>query len=343
MSEQFAQPAVNVDLGGLGNSILGAFMSHLGDIGTAAWAGIQAHLGEIGTAIWTALAAWTYAGMRSFFLTLWNVSLFTIPHALSDQAGPVVALMPPTHAIAAAGLVLAFAIAGLRTILSGVFGRGAVLDEVLPRIAVYSAALSMLPWILARAIDIEQGMTSGITETSLAQSIPEFAPLDLSTWFSLVLMIIFGIRLWLKTSANVVHVMVATIWSPLALVLGLIPQTAWVTGLWTREFAGRLAGVVLAASAIAVGFALAFAHGSALLYTGVAGAFMAAYDLVDWLARTPGSHMGGVVGWGARMGAGMLVGSAAHGGTSAGAQAAGMSALARSDAARATEAFYSFD
>ncbi len=114
--------------------------------------------------------------------------------------------------------------------------------------------------------------------------------------------------------------------------------------MWTREFAGRLAGVVLAASAIAVGFALAFTHGSALLYTGVAGAFMAAYDLVDWLARAPGSHMGGVVGWGVRLGAGMAVAGAVRGGgPSAGAQSAAMSAYNRSEAARAERAFYSFD
>lgn len=316
---------------------------NLGGLADAIWTSLMDHLSAVGGSIWAALAAWTYAGMRAFFLALWNVSLFTIPHALSDHAGPVVALMPPTHDIAAAGLVLALAIAGLRTILSGVFGRGAVLDEVLPRIAVYSAALSLLPWLVARAIDIEVSMTRGITETSLAESIPEFAPLDLATWFSLVIMIVLGIRLWLKTSSNVVHVMVAIIWSPIAMVLGLIPQTAWVASLWTREFAGRLAGVVMAATAIAVGFALAFQHGSALLYTGVAGAFMAAYDLVDWLARTPGSHLGGIVGWGARVGAGVLIGSAAHGGPSAGAQAAQINALARSDAARATQAFYSYD
>lgn len=341
MPDRLAQGGPTLDLTALGDAIWGAFFSHLGDLGTATWAGIQAHLGEIGTAIWTSLAAWTYAGMRSFFLSLWNISLFTIPHELSDRAGPVVALMPPSGAIAAAGLVLAFSIIGLRTILSGVFGRGAALDEVLPRLAVYAAALSMLPWIVARAIDLEQSLTAGITEASLAATIPEFAPLDLASWFSLLLMIIFGIRLWLKMSSNVVHVMVAIIWSPVAMVLGLIPHTAWVTGLWTREFGGRLAGVALAASAIAVGMALAFTHGSALLYTGVAGAFMAAYDYVDWLAKTPGSNLGGLVGWGARVGAAAVM--SGGGGASAGAQAAGMRALSRSDAASATEAFYSYD
>lgn len=340
MSERYAQ--VDINLGGLADAIWAAFMSHLGDIGNATWAGIQAHLNEIGTTVWTSLAAWMYAGMRAFFLGLWNVSLFVIPHELADRAGPVLALMPPAHAIAAAGVVLAFSIAGLRTILSGVLGRGAVLDEILPRVIVYLFALSILPWILSRAVDVEQNMTRGITEASIANAIPEFAPLELADWFSLIIMLVLGVRLWLKTSANVVHVMVAIIWSPIALVLGFIPQTSWVTGLWTRELGGRLAGVIMAAAAIAVGFALAFTHGSALLYTGVAGAFMAAYDLVDWLARTPGSHMGGVVGWAAKLGAGMAVAGAAHG-PNAGAQAAQMRSYNASQAARATQAFYSYD
>lgn len=170
-------------------------------------------------------------------------------------------------------------------------------------------------------------MTSGIKESTISDAIPDVAPLDLGQWFSLVIMIIFGIGLWLKGTANAIHVMVALIWSPIALVLGLIPQTSWVTGLWMREFAGRLAGVVLAASAVAVGFSLAFTHGSVLLYTGIAGAFWAAGDLLDWLARSPTSNATGLAGMATRMGMGWIGGGT--GAVSAGAQAAGMRSLGR--------------
>src|SRR5438128_5489711 len=102
-------PTVHVDLSGIGDAIWNALMAHLDELGAAAWQGIRDHIGEIGSAIWTALSTWLYAAVRSFFLTIWNATLLTIPHELSDRFAPVTAMMPDPGAIAVAGLVLALA------------------------------------------------------------------------------------------------------------------------------------------------------------------------------------------------------------------------------------------
>ena len=57
-----------------------------------------------------------------------------------------------------------------------------------------------------------------------------------------------------------------------------------------------------------VGLALALGNGGNFAIFGTAGAFIAAGDLVDWLARTPGSGMGGLLGMGMRAGMGLIGG-----------------------------------
>jgi len=99
-----------------------------------------------------------------------------------------------------------------------------------------------------------------------------------------------------KLSSNVVHIAVAIVWSPVAAAFGLIPETSHIGRLWLHEFFGRLAGAVLAVIAATFGVALVLINGSAFTVFGAAGAMVAAYDLVDWLAKTPGTSPAGVVG-----------------------------------------------
>lgn len=289
-----------------------------------------------------ALGDLIYTGIRSMFLALWNATLLGIPHALSDQFGPVVAMMPPPGAIAVAGLVLTLSLLGIRTYVRGMTGRGGILDELLGRVMVYLSVLSMLPWIIGQAIDLENTLAKAVAIDAIASILPNIPPvLDIPQLFGLLAALVLGIRLWLKLASNVIHVMVAIVWSPAALVCGLIPEASWVTSLWIREFVGRLAGAVLATIAVGLGFAFALTQSGLLAIFGTAGAFLAAADLVDWLSRAPGQGMGGLAGMGLRMGVGLMGGGG--GAVSAGAQAAAMRSLARSDAATATQRFYSYD
>jgi len=289
-----------------------------------------------------ALGDLVYAGIRAMFLALWDAALLSIPHALSDQFGPVVALMPPPGAIAVAGLVLTLALLGIRTYVRGITGRGGILDELLGRVMVHMSVLSMLPWIIGQAIELEQNLTRGIAVASMGQALPHLLPpVNPTQLIGLLVMSLLGIRLWLKLVSNLIHVMVAIAWSPVAFVCGLIPEASWVTGLWIREFVGRLAGAVLATIAVALGFAFALTNDGLLAIFGTAGAFLAAADLVDWLSRSPGQGMGGLAGMGLRMGVGLVGGGG--GAVSAGAQAAAMRSLGRSQAATAEQRFFSYD
>jgi hypothetical protein len=343
MPEQLAQGTgggpINIDLSGLWQALI----DNMGPIGSAIWTGISDNLGLIGSTIWGALSKALYDGVKGLFLAMWNATFLTIPHDLTDRFAPVAALTPPPGAIAAGGLVLVMALLGLRVYVRGITGRGGILDEILGRVMVYLAVLSMLPWIISKSIDIEQAAAKSIAIATIVDILPvSIGQSDPITFtIAMAIMLVLGIRLWFKLASNLVHVMVAIVWSPVAMFCGLIPEASWVSSLWIREFTGRLAGAVLATIASALGFAMALSNPGVLAFVGVGAAFLAAHDLVDWLARTPGTSMGGVVGAGVRMGVGLAGGGG--GAVSAGAQAAAMRSYNASQAANATNAFYSYD
>jgi hypothetical protein len=356
MPERFLQdtggvgpPSVTIDLSGMADAIWRSLLDHLGELGNAIWAGVLPQLPTIGGAIWTDLGQWMYSLMRGLLLTVWNATLLPIPHDTTDEFGPVQAMLPGTGALAAAGITLALAVLGLRTILRGTVGNSLLADWLLGRFIVWVAVLSMLPWIIGHAIDVEQQLARSVTIADINGIMPEeVAPNPLAMF----LMIILGLRLWLKLASNVVHVAVAIVWSPVAAVCGLIPETSHIASLWMHEFFGRLAGAVLASIATAVGLALALTnaggHNGDFAIFGVAGAFIAAYDLVDWLARTPGSSVGGVLGGMARTGAALAALAPAFG-TSTALSAGGATAVAPTSsapplpAANSLATYYSFD
>jgi hypothetical protein len=147
---------------------------------------------------------------------------------------------------------------------------------------------------------------------------------------------------------------VAIVWSPVAAVCGLIPETSHIATLWAHEFFGRLAGAVLATIATGVGLALALSnaggHNGDFAIFGAAGAFVAAYDLVDWLAKTPGSSVGGVLGGMARTGASLAALAPTWGSSSTAIGAGGAVATTSANssapalpAASSLATFYSFD
>jgi hypothetical protein len=331
-----------------------SFTIDLSGLGTAIWQALLDHLGEIGTASWNAFSQWLYSTLRALFLAIWNATLLPIPHDVTDQFTPVLAMMPATGAIAAAGLVLAMTLLGLRTFVHTLSGRSALVDELFGRVMVWTCVLSLLPWLIEHAIDLEQALARSVAIADLAETLPEISGPFPSVVIALLLMIVLGIRLWLKLASNVVHVAVAIVWSPVAAVCGLYPETAWVTNLWVREFAGRLAGAVLATIASGVGLALALTHANGgsgfFVIFGVCGAFIAAHDLVDWMASTPGTTLGGVVGPLLRTGASLAglglavgAGSAAAGALSGGTMQAAPSTAPQLGPATALSTYYSFD
>jgi hypothetical protein len=116
-------PEITIDLGGLANAIWSSVLDHLGELGTAIWTNLAPQLPTIGNAIWTVLGQWMYELMRGLLLTLWNATLLPILHTTTDEFGPVQAMLPGTGALAAAGITLALALLGLRTILRGTTAR----------------------------------------------------------------------------------------------------------------------------------------------------------------------------------------------------------------------------
>ncbi|MBV9322870.1 MAG: hypothetical protein JO352_03660 [Chloroflexi bacterium] len=344
-------PEITIDLGGLANAIWSSLLDHLGELGTAIWTNLAPQLPTIGNAIWTDLGQWMYGLMRGLLLTLWNATLLPIPHTTTDEFGPVQAMLPGTGALAAAGITLALALLGVRTILHGTTGHSLLADYLLGRFIVWVAVLSMLPWMISHAIDAEQSLARSVAIGDLGGILPEeVAPNPLAMF----LMIVMGLRLWLKLASNVVHVAVAIVWSPVAAVCGLIPETQHIASLWLHEFFGRLAGAVLATIATGVGLALALTnaggHNGDFAIFGAAGAFVAAYDLVDWLAKTPGSSVGGVLGGMARTGAALAAfapvfgnGAALGAGGAAAAGSTSSSSAPALPAASSLATFYSFD
>lgn len=291
MPEQLAQaapnpPVINFDLQGFADAI---------------WASLLMHLGDVGNALWADLSQWLYGLLRGLLVGLWHATLLPIPHDVTDQFGPVLAMMPAPGAIAAAGIGLSVALMGLRVILRAVpFDHQPAADFLLGRLVAWGALISLLPWLIGQSIDLEQSLaTAAVTAgfVGIDELLPEVAT---PNPIGLLLMIVLGLRLMVKLASNVVHVAVAVVWSPVGVFFGLIPETSYIGTLWLHEFFGRLGGTVLAAIAATLGVALALLNRGDFAIFGAAGAMVAAYDLVDWLARTPGSSPAGVVGGMAR-------------------------------------------
>jgi hypothetical protein len=297
-------PGVTIDLSGLADAIWHSLISHLGDVGNAIWGGLVPQLPMIGAELWKDLGQWLYSLLRDLLLTVWNATLLPIPHSTTDEFGPVQAMLPGTGAVAAAGITLALGLLGLKTLLRGSAGYSPLADYLLGRFIVWVAILSFLPWMIGHAIDLEQQLARSVAVADIGGILPEIAT---PNPIALLLMLVLGLRLWVKLASNVVHVAVAIVWSPVAAVCGLIPATQHIAVFWLHEFFGRLAGAVLATIATGVGLALALSnaggHNGDFAIFGAAGAFVAAYDLVDWLAKTPGTSVGGVLGGMARTGA----------------------------------------
>jgi hypothetical protein len=317
----------------------------------AIWNSLIGHVGDVGGAIWSGLSQWIYSLLRGLLLGIWHATLLPIPHDVTDQFGPVLAMMPAPGAIAAAGVTLALALMGLRTVLRAVpFGHHAAADFLLGRLIAWGALLALLPWVIGTAIDIEQQLAGAVGVGAL-RGIDELLPaVAAPNPIALVLMLVLGLRLMVKLASNVVHVAIAIVWSPVAAFLGLIPETSHIGSMWLHEFFGRLAGAVLASIAVFLGLSIALLNGGDFAIFGATGAFVAAYDLVDWLAKTPGSSPAGVVGGMARTAA--LASGALSGWGSAAALPASQSqsaAVAASGgspalpAARGLAPYYSFD
>ena len=275
-------PSFTIDLSGLGNLIWQSFIDHVGDVGGAIWSG---------------LSQWLYGVLRGLLIGVWHATLLPIPHDVTDQFGPVLAMMPAPGAIAAAGITLSMALVGLRVVLRAVpFDHQPAADFLLGRLVAWGALISLLPWLIEHSIDLEHALAAAAVNAGFVgidELLPEVAT---PNPIGLLLLIVLGLRLMVKLASNVVHVAIAIVWSPVAAFFGLIPETSHIGSLWLHEFFGRLGGAVLAAIAATIGLSLALLNRGDFAIFGAAGAMVAAYDLVDWLAKTPGSISAGVAG-----------------------------------------------
>lgn len=136
--------------------------------------------------------------MRALFLTIWQAALLDVSHALTDGFPPVHAIFQSSLPIAGAGLVLALTLLGLRTYARGITGQDGIVDELLSRLLKYVSVLSILPWIVGHAIDLEQAAAQSVAVAAVAGILPNQVPkFDLVGYgLSLIVMLFLGIRLW---------------------------------------------------------------------------------------------------------------------------------------------------
>ena len=251
-----------------------------------------------------ALGGAVYGAARGMLLAIWSGLFFAIPHAFTDKFGTVQTMQAPLLAVAGSGLVVSLLLLGVRTHIRGITGNvHTMFDHVSSRIMVILPVITALPWITFNAIEIESKLAEAVAVRAAADVLPQESPpfTDPAQLVALLIAAILGIRLWFKLAANVVHVAVAVTWAPAALGTAFVAESSWIANVWVREFFGRLIGAVLATIAVGVGMAIALLNSGVVVISLVGGAFLAAYDLVDWLSRTSGQSMTGVLGRAASM------------------------------------------
>jgi hypothetical protein len=279
-------PAIHIDLSGLAESIWTWFIDHIGELGMAILVALEDTLRTAARALWDAL---------------WHSSaniVTQIPPDLSYNFGPYRAVATDPVRLAVGGATLALVLLGLRTMMSAVVGTDHLVTHVLTRLIPAVFMSLAYPALIARGMGLVNSAAEALGSEAIARgfltgfdSLAAFEPPPsgmvipyLLLW---LLLIYFGIRLLCRVAYGLFRLLVALIFSPVALILWAIPQTEWVTWFWLRELLGWATTPLLVTACLAMAIPLAGGREGFLgaMVFGIAG-MQAAYDLVGLLGGT---------------------------------------------------------
>jgi hypothetical protein len=302
------QPAphvdVHIDLSGLAALIWQAFIDHIGDIGGVVWQGIKDHIGEIGMAIWTPLENTLRQAAQAVWDGIWHsgANIVTqVPLDLTLNFGPYRAIATDPRPIAIGGATLALVLLGLRTLFGAMVGRDHAITHVTGRLIPATALTLAYPVLISQGLQLLNSAASSLGQAPIgtALAFPAAGGDALVLPLIWLLLIFYGVRLFVRLAYSLFRLLVALVFGPVALILWAIPQTEWVTWFWLRELLAWATTPLLVTACLALAIPLASGRSGFLLAAafGIAG-FQAAYDLVGLLGLGHGvGHHGLPIGF----------------------------------------------
>lgn len=195
-------------------------------------------------------------------------------------------MFPVTQAIAS----LAVALLGLRILWRTMQGKPGVLEDTFSSVVlgIFLSAVSfsvlLVGFDLARQASDALGLFSYAPAMFTQEAMRNFA-----FWvITLLIMLVYGWRLFLRGAYRIVLLMFLSPFAPIAGALVCIPQTRWIAVLYWTTMGGWLAGGALALGALSMGVQIATIGNNepivSLLFS--VALMQLAHDLMAWLPKS---------------------------------------------------------
>lgn len=243
-------------------------------------------------------------GIQSMVTNLWNAiwgsgfNLLATPFNLTID-------FPPAQLLGNNLIVLVYSIAfisvvllALRMLWRTLTGSGGVMHDAIDGVLYGVLLSSVSSLIVGQAFLLLALASDAIGRINYA---PSFQPQTLLTIgpdfflgvFALIVMVVYGWRLWLRAAYRIVLLMFLAPFAPIAGILWAIPQLRWVAVLYWVMFGGWLAGGFLAIGAVSLAAQFGSMGGSTIILQLIFGVALiqVAYDL---MAILPKGAVGGI-------------------------------------------------
>jgi len=225
------------------------------------------------------------------------VNIYTrTPPDLTYAHPAVIEMFGHMRLVALGALGFLIVIAGFTQMASPVMGIDLPLRKLAVRAAfAVTAGATALFWS-ARLIDLVNALNASIMSVSLGSMLlpwpTGFDPIQLAAALLYAIVLLW---LFLKFAVRVVWLLILLAIAPVALILFTVPQLAFVSAAWARQFFGNLFGQPLTLAVLRVGTAVLVGHDTAPwdYFIGAAVALVA-LQMPDWFANmTFGFRYGG--------------------------------------------------
>lgn len=236
-----------------------------------------------------------------------GINVLGTPLELTEDYGPAVDLGHALRALVTPIAVIAVALLGLRALWRSFSGglHGSTQNDVVQGVLFALLLSTSSVFILAWAYQL-------ISLASIAfgrfEYRTDFDPRDITnmqsdlmvTVFTILLMMIFGLKLVLRGAYRLILLMFLTPFAPIASICWAIPQLRWIASAYWVTIGGWMAGGILALAAVSLGVQIAAFDTFGPLWTVAASVSLLqlAYNMMTWLPEWAGSQAG-IPGFGA--------------------------------------------
>lgn len=234
------------------------------------------------------------SGIASGPLNIWTYT----PPELTYAHPAVVEMSGHLRLVAYGALALLFVIAGFIKMAAPIMGSDLPLRVLAVRAVVAVVSASTVLWWAGKFVDLVNALNASIMSAPLGSLVlPWPTGLDPVQLLAGLLYAVVVLLLFVKLAMRVVWLMVLLAIAPIALILYVVPQLAFVSSAWAKQFFGNLFGQPLTLIALRLG-SVVLMHESPSVWDYFIGAvvLLVAMQMPVWFSMVAvGARTGGAL------------------------------------------------